>query len=77
MECDFILRDESSSYSYVQVAMTIMNSAGTEDREYAPLEKIRDNYPKYLVTRNDLIQKRNGIKHMNIAPFMRDGKLFE
>lgn len=77
LECDFILRGGASAYAYVQAAMTIMNSVETEDREYAPLEKIRDNYPKYLVTRNDLIQKRNGIKHVNIAAFMKEGKLFE
>lgn len=77
LECDFILRGGAASYSYVQAAMTIMSSVETEDREYAPLEKIQDNYPKYLVTRNDLIQKRNGIKHVNIAPFMREGKMFE
>ncbi|MBD5450846.1 MAG: ATP-binding protein [Lachnospiraceae bacterium] len=76
LECDFILRDVSTSYSYVQVAMTIMNSIETENREYAPLEKIMDNYPKYLVTRNDLIQRRNGIKHVNIGTFMKDGNLF-
>ncbi|MCM1127004.1 MAG: ATP-binding protein [Lachnospiraceae bacterium] len=76
LECDFILRDTSASYSYVQVAMTIMNSIETENREYAPLEKIMDNYPKYLVTRNDLIQQRNGIKHVNIGSFMKKGSLF-
>ena len=76
LECDFILRDRQASYAYVQVAMTIMNSPDTEDREYAPLEKIRDNYPKYLLTRNDMIQKRNGIKHANIGLFMKDGNLF-
>lgn len=77
LECDFILRGGLSAYSYVQVAMTIMNSIETENREYAPLEKIKDNYPKYLVTRNDLIQQRNGIKHVNIGAFMREGKLFD
>lgn len=76
LECDFILRSGTASYSYVQVAMTIMNSVETENREYAPLEKIRDNYPKYLVTRNDLIQERNGIKHVNIGNFMKNGDLF-
>lgn len=77
LECDFILRDVSSSYSYVQVAMTIMNSINTENREYASLEKIMDNYPKYLITRNDLIQQRNGIKHVNIGAFMKEGRLFQ
>lgn len=76
LECDFILRDGAALYSYVQVAMTIMNSIETEEREYAPLEKIRDNYPKYLVTRNDLLQQRNGIKHVNIGIFMKEGELF-
>lgn len=76
LECDFILRDVSAAYSYVQVAMTIMNSIETENREYEPLEKIRDNYPKYLVTRNDMIQQRNGIKHINIGSFMKEGELF-
>lgn len=76
LECDFILRDMSASYSYVQVAMTIMNSMETENREYAPLEKIMDNFPKYLITRNDMIQQRNGIKHVNIGSFMKDGFLF-
>ncbi len=57
--------------------MTIMASAETEEREYRPLEAIKDNYPKYLLTRNDLLQKRNGIKHENIPLFMRNNRLFE
>ena len=76
LECDFIMRNEPMRYSYVQVAMTILSSRNTEDREYRPLESIRDNYPKYVVTRNDLIQQRSGIIHVNIGPFMRDGNLF-
>lgn len=76
LECDFIMRDPTMQYSYIQVAMTIMDSLNTENREYAPLEMIRDNYPKYVVTRNDLIQKRNGIIHVNIGPFMGSGNLF-
>jgi len=46
--------------------MTIMSDKKTEDREYAALEKIRDNYPKFILTRNDPIQKRNGIIHENL-----------
>ena len=56
--------------------MTMMNDRKTEDREYAPLEKIRDNYPKYVLTRNDPIQQRNGIIHANLPEFMRDGTMF-
>lgn len=76
LECDFILQKDAMQYSYVQVAMTIQNSRETEDREYAPLESIRDNYPKYVMTRNDLIQHRNGIIHVNIGPFMKEGQMF-
>ena len=76
LECDFIMRKEPMQFVYVQVAMTIQNSRNTEEREYRPLESIRDNYPKYVVTRNDLIQQRNGIIHVNIGPFMREGTMF-
>ena len=76
LECDFILRNNAMQYAYIQVAMTILNSKDTEDREYRSLEKISDNYPKYVLTMDSLIQKRNGIIHENVLSFMRDGKLF-
>ena len=76
LECDFILHRNDLRYSYVQVAMTILASRETEDREYRPLESIRDNYPKYVVTRNDLIQHRNGIIHANLPQFLKDNRLF-
>ncbi len=76
LKCDFILRNGDSRYAYVQACMTMMNERRTEDREYAPLEKIRDNYPKYILTRNDPIQQRNGIIHRNLPEFMRDNATF-
>ena len=57
--------------------MTMMTDRKTEEREYKPLESVRDNYPKYILTRNDLIQKRNGIIHKNIPEFMAGGELFD
>jgi predicted AAA+ superfamily ATPase len=75
LECDFILRDRGQNYSYVQVAYTILSSEDTEDREYRPLEMIRDNYPKYVVTTDRLLQMRNGIQHINLMDFMcKNGK---
>ena len=76
LECDFILRDIEQNYSYIQIAYTINESKQTEDREYKPLEMIRDNYPKYVATTDYLLQKRNGIKHINILEFIKDGKKF-
>lgn len=76
LECDFILRDLEQNYSYIQVAYTINDSKQTEDREYKPLEMIRDNYMKYVATTDYLLQKRNGIKHVNILEFIKEGKRF-
>ena len=76
LECDFLLKDQDLNYSYVQVSYTILASRETEDREYTPLEKIKDNYPKYVLTTDRLIQKRNGINHENLMDFMVNGKRF-
>ena len=76
LECDFIMRSPEMNYSYVQIAYTIMTSKKTEDREYRPLEQIRDNYPKYVMTTDYLLQKRNGIAHVNLLDFMRGEKSF-
>ena len=76
LECNFILRDNEMHYSYVQVAYTIALSKETEDREYRPLESIKDNYPKYVATADSLLQERNGIEHINLVDFMRKGKNF-
>lgn len=76
LECDFILRNNEMQYSYVQVSYTIALSKETEDREYRPLESIKDNYPKYVATIDSLLQQRNGIEHINLVDFMRNGKEF-
>lgn len=76
LECDFILRNPQMGYAYVQVAMTIMADRATEEREYRLFQQIRDNYPKYLLTRSDPIQQRDGIIHANIPEFMQEGRTF-
>ena len=76
LECDFIIRNREMDYSYVQVAYTIALSKETEDREYRALEMIKDNYPKYVMTTDYLLQNRNGIKHVNILNFMQNGQEF-
>ena len=77
LECDFILRDNNLNYAYVQVSYTINESKDTEDREYASLEKIKDNYPKYVVTTDFLLQQRNGIKHVNLMEFIKNKSDFQ
>ena len=64
------------NYSYVQVAYTILSSKETEDREYRSLELIRDNYPKYVMTTDYLLQHRNGIIHVNLLDFIKEETQF-
>jgi len=76
-ECDFILRSKENDFAYVQVAYTILENETTENREYRPLEMITgDNYPRYVMTADKLIQKRNGIIHANIMDFIKSEKDF-
>ena len=74
-ECDFILRDVNTNYSYVQVSYTIAEPS-TEEREYRSLEAIKDYYPKYLLTTDYLLKNRNGIHHLNIIDFMQNHQKF-
>lgn len=76
LECDFIIRDHAMNYAYMQVAYTIALSKDTEDREYRTLESIRDNYAKYVVTTDYLLQKRNGIRHVNLMDLITGGTVF-
>lgn len=85
LEVDFIVRDEiNNDYAYLQVAMMIFNDVYdkqgrliTEEREYAPLEKVSDGYPKYLLTLDKFQQKRNGVKHVNLIEFLLNNKRFD
>lgn len=76
LECDFILRNNKLDYSYVQVAYTILSSKETLEREYKPLEAIKDNYAKYVLTTDYLLQKRGGIIHANIMDFITSHQIF-
>lgn len=75
LECDFIMRSPENDYSYVQVAYVLAN-IDVENREYRPLEQIKDNYPKYVITTDSLLQKRNGIKHVNLMRFCLNHEQF-
>ena len=83
LEVDFILRNPDMDYSYVQVARYIDNGNVdengvnlTEEREYRPLEQIKDSFPKYILTLDRLLQKRSGIHHKNIISFIEKGEMF-
>ncbi len=76
LECGFVMRSPEMEYAYVQVAMAIMGDRETEDREYRPLEQIRDNWPKFVITRSDPIQRRSGIVHENVTELVGEERTF-
>ncbi|MCE5348195.1 MAG: ATP-binding protein [Bacteroidales bacterium] len=68
-EIDFIAETKEKRI-YVQVAYKIAEQA-TFDREFSPLLEVRDHYPKYVVTMDDLWHDNiEGIKHKHIADFL-------
>lgn len=73
LECDFIARENYDDYYYIQVSKDISNKE-TEEREYRPFYTIKEQYPKYLFTMDILLQKRDGIKHLNIVDFIYNNK---
>jgi len=64
-EVDFVCKNPSGEIDYYQVAWQMTNE-NTVEREFGALEKINDNYPKYLLTTDSFTQNRSGIKHMNV-----------
>ena len=73
LECDFIARKNYDDYYYIQVSKDISNKE-TEEREYKPFYMIKELYPRYLFTMDMLLQKRDGIKHVNIVEFIYNNK---
>ena len=48
----------------------ILTSAETIECEFGAPEQIPDNFPKYVVSMDELDMSRNGIKHCNIRKFL-------
>lgn len=67
-EIDFIATKDSRRL-YIQVAY-LLAAEETINREFLPLESLRVDYPKYVLTMDHLDRSRNGITHMNIADFL-------
>jgi predicted AAA+ superfamily ATPase len=67
-EIDFI-GVKNNEPIYIQAAY-LMPEKTTQAREFGNLLKIGDNYPKYVVTMDEVNMSQNGIKHMNIKDFL-------
>ena len=68
LEVDFVCT-KGNEKIYVQVAY-LLASSETIEREFTSLEKIGDNYPKYVISMDEFDMSRNGIKHINIIEFL-------
>jgi len=67
-EIDFVAY-KGSDVLYVQVCY-LLASPETVEREFGNLERIKDNYPKYVISGDLPDFSRNGIKHYNIIKFL-------
>ncbi len=70
-EVDFVCKTAVGDINYIQVAW-ILSDEKTIEREFGALEKIRDNYPKLLLTTDSYTQRRDGIKHQNVFHWLLD-----
>lgn len=69
LEVDFVADNEQGT-QYFQVSATVRDEE-TLKRELRPLQKIKDNYPKYLLTLdNDPTTEYNGIQQLNALQWL-------
>ena len=68
MEIDFVAI-KGGKKEYYQVAASVLDPA-TFEREFAPLLKIKDHYPKFVLTMDDLPSGTEGVQQMNILDFL-------
>lgn len=67
-EIDFIA-ERPGDRIYVQVAY-LLASPETVAREFGALESVGDNYPKYVLSLDEVDFSRNGIRHLNVRDFL-------
>ena len=74
-EIDFICKKNNEKI-YIQVAY-ILSDQKVIDREFGNLLKIKDNFPKFVISSDKFnVQTYQGIKHINIIDFLLTEKIF-
>ena len=65
-EVDFVCKTPTGDIEYYQIAWQLTDEK-TVEREYGSLERINDNYPKYLLTTESFTPNRGGgVHHLNV-----------
>lgn len=72
-EIDFVCTKPEKT-AYVQVTY-LMGEQATREREIGPLERIRDNHSKYVISATPYLTRRdeNGIIHLSLREFLKNG----
>lgn len=68
LEIDFIA-EKSGAKVYYQVSASILDPA-TFEREITPLRRVQDNYPKFIITMDDISSDNDGIQQVNVVDFL-------
>jgi hypothetical protein len=71
-EVDFVCKTPTGDIEYYQVAWQMTNEK-TLDREFRSLEKINDNYPKYILTTDSFTLNLSGVNHLNVFNWLLGG----
>ena len=71
-EIDFVAEKQGERV-YVQVCYLLQDEA-TIEREFGNLLTIKDNYPKYVVSMDEMFGKNTfkGIKHIHLKDFLSE-----
>jgi len=64
-EVDFVCKSNTGNIEYYQVGWEL-GTPETIEREFGALEKVNDNYPKFILTSDSFTLSRNGIIHLNV-----------
>ncbi|MDR2163960.1 MAG: ATP-binding protein [Clostridiales Family XIII bacterium] len=67
-EIDFVATKQNAR-EYYQVSISALDESVSE-RELAPLRKVGDNYPKYLLTLDFITSDYDGIKQINLIDWL-------
>lgn len=67
-EIDFICEKDGEKV-YIQVAY-LLASEETVQREFGAFDSVRDHFPKYVVSLDDVDMSQNGIHHKNMRDFL-------
>lgn len=71
-EIDFVCEDQGNKL-YIQVAY-LLASEDTIKRQFGVYARVRDHFPKYVVTLDEFDMSRSGIKHRNIRNFLLESE---